>query len=120
MKLTHNQEGSTDFLARWYIIDPSSTKRLRMSTTALTILHGGHRKVMRIGSNESMSTVVQVGTFVVVGAVGTVLTEFDEGDIEKSRRIAFLNFFVLSTSQLPLHVHTYAKLPYTHTPNLSG
>lgn len=46
------------------IIDPSSTKRLRMSSTALTILHGGHRKVMRIGANESMSTVVQVGAVV--------------------------------------------------------
>lgn len=35
-----------------------------MSSTALTILHGGHRKVMRIGANESMSTVVQVGAVV--------------------------------------------------------
>lgn len=32
-----------------------------MSSTALTILYGGHRKVTRIGANESMSTVVQVG-----------------------------------------------------------
>ncbi|CAM9906252.1 unnamed protein product, partial [Ectocarpus sp. 4 AP-2014] len=31
-----------------------------MSSTALTILHGGHRKVTRIGANDSMSTVVQM------------------------------------------------------------
>lgn len=86
-----------------------------MSTTALTILHGGHRKVMRIGSNESMSTVVQVGTFVVVGAAGTVLTEFDEGDIEKSRRIAFLNFLFYRRRSLPLHVHTYICEAAIHT-----
>ncbi|CAM9928882.1 unnamed protein product [Laminaria digitata] len=28
-------------------------------STPLTILHGGHRKVMRIGANDSMSTVMQ-------------------------------------------------------------
>ncbi|CAM9534005.1 unnamed protein product [Scytosiphon promiscuus] len=31
-----------------------------MSNTPLTILHGGHRKVLRIGANDSMSTVVQM------------------------------------------------------------
>lgn len=32
-----------------------------MSGTPLTVLHSGHRKAMRIGANDNMSTVVQVG-----------------------------------------------------------
>ncbi|CAM9860491.1 unnamed protein product [Pylaiella littoralis] len=31
-----------------------------MSSTPLTVLHSGHRKAMRIGANDSMSTVVQM------------------------------------------------------------
>lgn len=57
-----------------------------MSSTPLTVLHSGHRKAMRIGANDSMSTVVQVGFVMYAASTGCAVVK------RQSRKVYWCTF----------------------------